>query len=181
MLEEYKEKFKKELVRLKDELSKIRTGRATTALLDNIFVEAYESKAPLPQLATITVPEPRVMVIQPWDKTIVKEVEKALANSDLGLSVKNEGGFLRATLPLLTEENRKKLVKILGEKAEKYRISMRLIRDKEKDEIIKMESNREITEDDKYRNIDDLDIQIKEYNKKIEELVKIKEEEIMTI
>lgn len=181
MLEDYKEKFEKELVRLKDELSRIRTGRATTALLDNIVVEAYEVKTPLPQLATITVPEPRVMVIQPWDKTVIKEVEKALANSDLGLSVKNEGTLLRATLPLLTEESRKKLVKILGEKAEKSRIAMRLIRDTEKDEIIKMENNKEITEDDKYRNIEDLDLHIKESNKKIEKIAKAKEEEIMTI
>ncbi|MCD4706103.1 ribosome recycling factor, partial [bacterium] len=127
------------------------------------------------------VPEPRVMVIQPWDKTVTKEIEKALANSDLGLSVKNEGTLLRATLPLLTEENRKKLVKILREKTEKSRIAMRLIRDSAKDEIIKMESNKEITEDDKYRNIEELDLHIKERNKKIEEIANAKEEEIMTI
>ncbi|NCF75100.1 MAG: ribosome recycling factor [Xanthomonadaceae bacterium] len=181
MLEDYKEKFEKELTYLKEELSRIRTGRATVSLLDNIIVEAYEEKTPLPQLATITIPEPRSIIIQPWDKTIIKEVEKALANSDLGLSVKNEGNFLRAVLPLLTEENREKLVKVLKEKVEKSRIAMRLIRDNAKERIIDMENNKEITEDEKYKNIENLDIQIKEYNRKIEEIAEAKEKKIMTI
>lgn len=181
VLENYKEKFEKEILHLKDELSKIRTGRATTSLLDSIVVNAYDTKTPLPQLANISVPEVRTIVVQPWDKSVLKEVEKALSNSDLGLSVKNDGSILRATLPLLTEDSRKKLVKILGEKLEKTRISMRLIRDNVKDDIKEMENKKDITEDDKYRMIEELDMDIKEYNKKIEEIGKAKEDEIMTV
>ncbi len=181
ILENYKEKFEKEITQLKDELSRIRTGRATTSLLDNIMVIAYDTKTPLPQLANISVPEVRTMVVQPWDKGVLKEVEKALSSSDLGVSVKNDGVILRVTLPLLTEESRNKLVKVLGEKLEKSRISMRLIRDNVKDSIKEMENKKDITEDDKYRMIEDLDLDIKEYNKKIEEIGKAKEEEIMTV
>ncbi len=177
----YRKKFDKEMEHLKDELSRIRTGRATVALLDNVMVEAYDAKTPLPQLADISVPEPRAMVVQPWDKSILKDVEKALVNSDLGISVKNEGPILRVTLPLLTEENRKGLVKVLGEKLEKSRIAMRRVRDSVKEEIKEMENAKDITEDDKYRMLEELDLDIKEYNKKIEEMGKVKEEEIMTV
>ncbi|MBT4277203.1 ribosome recycling factor [Candidatus Falkowbacteria bacterium] len=181
MIDSYKENFDKEIDRLKDELTKIRTGRATPALLQNIIVEAYEARTPLPQLANISAPEPRTLVVQPWDKSVTKEIEKAIASSDLGASVKNDGEILRITLPLLTEENRQKLVKLVGEKMEQARIAMRIVRDKVKDEIKEQENAKELTEDDKYRLIEELDLKIKEYNKKIEEIGKAKEEEIMTI
>lgn len=180
-INDYKDKFDKEIAHLKEELSRIRTGRASQALLDNVVVEAYGAKTPLPQLASVSVPEPRSLVVQPWDKSIVKEVEKALANSDLGVSVSNEGDILRVVLPMLTEENRKKLVKILNEKLEKTRIALRLTRDGVKDEIKESLTNKEITEDDKYKLLEDLDLEIKDYNKKVEEMGKSKEEEIMTV
>jgi ribosome recycling factor len=132
-------------------------------------------------MASITIPEPRSIVIQPWDKSVVKDIEKALTKSDLGLSVKNEGALLRATLPILTEENRKKLVKVLGEKLEKTRIALRQTRDHIKDSVKAMLATKELTEDDKYRFFEDLDIEIKNYNKKIEEIGKDKEEEIMKV
>ncbi len=181
VIEKYKEKFNQEIEKLKKELSKIRTGRASSALLESIFVEAYGVKTPILQLANISIPEPRVMVIQPWDKSIVKDMEKAISISDLGASVKNEGDILRVILPDLTEESRKKLVKLVGERMEKTRIALRLIRDEAKEEIKKMESAKEITEDDKYSLIEELDKTIKEFNAKIEEIGKKKEEEIMTV
>ena len=180
-ISDYNDKFEKEINHLKDELSRIRTGRANQALFDNIMIEAYETRTPLPQLASITVPEPRSLIVQPWDKNVLKEVEKALSNSDLGVSVKNDGNVLRVALPMLTEENRKKLVKVLHEKLEKTRISLRLTRDNIKDEIKKMLSDKEITEDDKFKLLEDLDLKIKDYNKRIEDMGKSKEEEIMTV
>lgn len=180
-IRDYNDKFEKEINHLKDELSRIRTGRASQALFDNIMIEAYETRTPLPQLASITVPEPRALIVQPWDKNVLKEVEKALSNSDLGVSVKNDGNVLRVTLPMLTEENRKKLVKVLHEKLEKTRISLRLTRDNIKDEIKKKLNDKEITEDDKFKLLEELDLKIKDYNKKIEDMGKNKEEEIMTV
>lgn len=180
-INDYKGEFEKEVNFLKEELAKIRTGRATQTLLDGVMVEAYGTKTPLPQMANITIPEPRAMVIQPWDKSVIKEVEKSLTTSDLGFSVKNDGDILRATLPILTEENRKKLVKVLGEKLEKTRIALRQTRDHIKDDIKSMVNDKELTEDDKYRLLEELDLEIKGYNKKIEEMGKTKEEEIMKI
>jgi ribosome recycling factor len=180
-ISEYKGDFEKEISFLKDELSKIRTGRATQTLLDSVIVEAYGTKTPLPQMANVTIPEPRALVIQPWDKTVLKDVEKALTVSDLGLSVKNDGDVLRATLPILTEESRKRLVKVLGEKMEKTRIALRQTRDHIKDDIKGMVSSKELTEDDKYKLLEELDLEIKSYNKKIEEMGKEKEEEIMKV
>lgn len=177
----YREGFEKELNHLKEGLAQIRTGRASITLLDGIMVDAYDTKTPVPQVASITIPEPRTIVVQPWDKSIAKEVEKALSNSDLGLSVQNDGDVLRCKLPDLNEENRKKLVKVLGDKVEQARIRIRLIRDNVKDEIKESTIKREITEDDKYRLFEDLDNEVKGYNKKIEEMSSIKEEEIMTI
>lgn len=177
----YREGFEKELNHLKEGLAQIRTGRASITLLDGIMVDAYDTKTPVPQVASITIPEPRTIVVQPWDKSIAKEVEKALSNSDLGLSVQNDGDVLRCKLPDLNEENRKKLVKVLGDKVEQARIRIRLIRDNIKDEIKESTIKREITEDDKYRLFEDLDNEVKGYNKKIEEMSSIKEEEIMTI
>ena len=180
-ISDYKVDFEKEINFLKDELSKIRTGRATQTLLDNVIVEAYGAKTPLSQMANITIPEPRALVIQPWDKSVTKEVEKALTVCDLGLSVKNDGDVLRATLPILTEESRKELVKLVGEKMEKTRIALRQTRDHIKDDIKEMVASKDLTEDDKYRLFESLDLEIKDYNKKIEEMGKIKEEEIMKV
>ncbi|MCK4744691.1 ribosome recycling factor [Candidatus Parcubacteria bacterium] len=181
IIEEYKTELEKAISHLKGELIKIRTGRANTALVDDIIIEAYEVKTPLAQLANITVPEVRTIIIQPWDKSVIKEIEKAIANSGLGAGVKNEGSILRIVLPQLTEEDRKKTVKILSEKLEQAKIALRQVRDEIKDKIKNMEGQKEISEDEKFRLIEELDLIIKERNKEIEDIGKAKEEELMTV
>lgn len=179
-IDEHKEKFDKVIDHLKTDMSSIRTGRATPALVENIKVVAYEGGETMPveQLASISVPEARQLLIEPWDKSIIKAIEKAINESDMGLSVANEGGSLRLTIPLMTDEMRQKIMKLLNEKLEVARISMRGVRDKVKDEINKQEKDKEISEDEKYNLIDDLDELVKKYNNNVKELGEKKETEI---
>ncbi|MFC1612928.1 ribosome recycling factor [Patescibacteria group bacterium] len=181
IIEQYKLDFEKAIEHLKIEISSIKTGRATPILVENIQVNCYGSKMPIPQLASINVPEPKNIVIKPWDKTIIKEIEKAIVNANIGLNPVNEGEQLRITLPALTEEDRITLVKLLHQKLEKSRIAIRGIRDKIKDIIIKMEKDKEIGEDERYREQKELDEVTTEYNEKIKEIGDRKEAEINTI
>ncbi len=179
-LNDQKIKLDKVLDHLKVELSSIRTGRATPALIENLKVTAYEGSEPLPlvQLASITVPENRQLMVEPWDKSTLAAIEKAITASDLGLAVANEGAHLRLTMPLMTEEVRQQIIKLLNEKLEDCRINLRQQRDKIKEEIIKQEKANQLSEDDRYRLIEDLDKQIKDYNNKIKELGDKKQAEI---
>lgn len=177
----YKPEFDKVIEHFKNEISSLRTGRATSALVENILVEAYGVKTPLKGLASISVPDPKTLLIEPWDKGILKEIEKAVQLANIGVSLVNEGTKLRLTIPPLTEESRKELVKVLQQKMEKSRISLRSIRDKVRSEIIEAEHNKQITEDDRYRMQEKLDDEIEEYNFKIKEIGEQKEKEIMTI
>lgn len=180
-LEDYKDSFEKNLEHLKKELSTIRTGRASPALVENILVEAYNTKTPLKQLATITVAEAKSLVIQPWDKTVIKEIEKQLAQTNLEATVRNEGSLLRVIMPPLTEENRKNLVKVLSQKLEATRVAIRAVRDEIRGRILTAEKNKEITEDDKFRLLEKLDTTTKNYINKVEESGEKKKEEILTI
>lgn len=175
-----KEKFDKVIDHLKIELSSIRTGRATPALIENVKVVAYDGgeAMPLVQLASISVPEARQLVIEPWDKSVIKGIEKAINSSDLGLSVANEGSILRLTVPLMTDEMRQKIRKVLNEKLEQGRIGIRAQRDKIKDEINKAEKAKEISEDEKYGLIEDLDEMVKEFNQTVKDMGDQKEAEI---
>lgn len=179
-LEEHKQKFDKVIDHLKIELSSIRTGRATPALIENIKVAAYEGGEAMSvvQLASISVPEARQLLVEPWDKSIIKNIEKAINESDLGLSVTNEGSSLRLTVPLMTDEMRQKITKLLNEKLETARISTRGVRDKVKEDINKQEKDKEISEDEKYKLIDKLDELVKKYNDQIKEQGENKEAEI---
>ncbi len=180
-IEQHKPEYEKNISRLKEELSSIRTGRAIPAILDRVVVEAYGVKTPLSQLANINVPDPRTLTIEPYDKNVIKDTEKAIQLADLGVSIVNEGSLIRISMPPLTEESRKELVKILGQKLEQVRISIRGVRDKIRDEINKAEKENEITEDDKYKSFTDLDNLTSEYNEKVKEMGDKKEKEIMTI
>ena len=181
LIEQASIEYSKSFEHLKDELSSIRTGRANPKILENIQVDAYDTKTPLIQLASISVPEARSIVIQPWDKNICKDIEKAIVEASLGLSPVNEGSQLRVAVPQMTEEDRKKIVKEINERLEKTRISIRTIRDKIKETIIEQEREKEITEDDKYKSIEELDKTTKEFNDQIKNLGAQKEQEIMTI
>lgn len=176
-----KTEFEAVLEHLKKELGSLRTGRAQTALVDNLQVEVYGLRQPLKQLAGISLQDSKTISIEPWDKSIMKDVEKALGDNNLGLSVINLGGKILAKVSMMTEETRKELLKVLGKIVETNKISIRGLRDKVKEEIIKAEKDKDITQDDRYQYLADLDNYISELNKKMEEIAKEKEEEIMTI
>lgn len=181
LIDNYKPDFDKALESLRSELATLRVGRANSIMVENILVESYGAKTSIKQLASITVPEARTILIQPWDKTIIKEMEKAIIEANIGISPVNEGSHIRLTISPLTEESRKELTKSVGEKMEKTRITNRQIRDKAKDKIVKQEKAKEITEDDKYDLIKKLNELVREYNEKIKEAGEAKEKEIMTL
>lgn len=180
-LKNYKDEFNKFVEFFKKGLQGLRTGRATPELVAHILVEAYGIKTPLEQLASISVPEPRMITVQPWDKTILKEIERALAEANLGTlpSIKSEIIYLN--LPPLSEESRKNLVKILHTKAEQIRVETRVLRDKIKSKIIQEERDKTITEDVKYRLIEELDIMIHDYSEEVRKITERKEGEIMSV
>ena len=180
-LSQYQEDFNKIVDYLKEELAGLRTGRANAAMVDNIMVDAYGSKMALKGVASINIPDARSIIVDPWDKTLVKEVENAIRNSGKNLNPANEGEFLRIAIPPLTEDSRKDLVKLVNEKAEQARIKTRQLRDKIKDEILRAEEAKEITEDQRFKSQQDLDKKCGDFNDKIKVIVGEKEKEIMTI
>ncbi|MBU0722473.1 ribosome recycling factor [Patescibacteria group bacterium] len=165
----------------KKDISSIRTGRANPAMLDGIFVDAYGTKTALVGLASINVPEARSMIVTPWDKTITKDIEKAITTANLGINPVNEGDKIRLVVPQLTEENRKELVKKLSEKMEIARIALRQIRDEIKNIIEAAFKDKAMSEDDKFRFIKELDEEITKQNDVLKSIKDKKEEEIMTI
>lgn len=166
--------FKKDIVSL-------RTGRANPVILDGLYVDVYGVKTALVGLASISVPEARSIVITPWDKTITKDIEKAVAAADLGINPVNEGDKIRLVVPQLTEENRKELVKKLNEKMETARVALRQIRDQIKESIEAAFKNKAINEDDKFRFFKELDEETARQNEELKKIKEKKEEEIMTI
>src|SRR3989304_3953474 len=146
-IQQHQPAFAKVIDHLRDDLKSLRTGRAHPAMIDGVLVEAYDSKTPLQQLASITLEESRSLIVQPWDKSIVKNIEKSITQANLGLSVTAEGGEIRVTVPLMTEEKREEMLKILRQKLENAKISLRAVRDRVKEGIIKGEKDGDITED----------------------------------
>ncbi len=181
LIDQYKEELGGVIDYLKKEISSIRTGRANPQILDNVQVDAYGTKTPLNQVASISVPEARTIVVEPWDKNIIKDAEKAIREANIGVNPVNEGNIVRLTVPQLTEESRKELIKMLNEKLEQARIKLRSLRDRIKEGIQKAEKNNEITEDDRFKLLKELDETISDYNKKIEAIGEEKEKEIMTV
>jgi ribosome recycling factor len=165
----------------KKEISTIRTGRANPAILEGVQVDAYGVKTPISGVAAISVPDGSSILVAPWDKNVIKDVEKAITDASLGLGIVNEGDKIRLSVPKMTEDNRKDLVKILNEKQEEARIVVRKVRDEIKTSIESAEKSKEITEDDKFSFIKDLDIEIGKINNQIKDLRNDKEKDIMTI
>ncbi len=180
-IEKYKHEFDNAFEFFKKEVSSLRIGRASPALVENIHVDSYGVKTPIVQLASIATPDARSLTIQPWDKSIIKNIERGIIEANIGINPVNEGNIIRITMPHLTQEDRKKLVKILLQKTEQGRIKSRLIRDKVRDDILKAEKNKDITEDDKFDFLKEVDEFTKEQNENIEKFSKNKEKEIMTI
>lgn len=173
--------FQKAVEFFKRDITSLRTGRVNPAILEGVQVEAYGAKSSINSLVNITVSGGQSMTVIPWDKNIIKEVEKAIVEAGLGVGVVNEGDKIRITVPQMTEENRKDLVKKLNEKLEKVRIVIRQIRDEIKESIEKGEEEKEINEDDKFRFIKELDEEVGKRNDELKDLRDKKEEEIMTI
>jgi len=163
------------------EISTIRTGRANPSVLDGIYVDSYGVKTPLNGLGNIGIADAQSLTVTPWDRNIMKDIERAISEANLGLGVVNDGDKIRLTVPRMTEEVRKEMVKKLNEKMEDSRIKVRKIRDEIKSDIEKAEKDKEIGEDDKFRFIKELDVEIGKLNDKIKELRDKKEVDVMTI
>jgi len=166
---------------LKQEMSGLRTGRASTALLDHVQVDAYGTHMPLNQLATISVPEPRLISVQVWDRSMVKAVEKAIVDSNLGLSPATEGQVLRLRIPELNEERRKELVKVAHKYAEAAKVAVRHVRRDGLDVVKKLEKNHEISEDDQTRLASDVQKATDGTIAEIDQMLAAKEKEILTV
>ena len=175
------EKMDKALQALRNELTNIRTGRATPSLLDQVKVDYYGAPTPVTQVANVSVPEPRMIVIQPWDRSLLKTIEKAIMTSDLGLNPNNDGTVIRLNLPLLTEERRKELVKVVNKKGEASRVEIRNIRRDFNDAVKKHVKAKEITEDDAKDATDFSQKLTDKYTKKIDDVLAQKEKEVMAV
>ena len=174
-------KMKKSLSALNDDFSAIRTGRASASLFDKINVDYFGTATPLNQVATISIPEARLVVIQPWDRNIIGEIEKAIQKSELSLNPSNDGKIIRIAIPPLTEERRKELVKIAKSTAENSKVAIRNIRRDANDELKKKLKKSEITEDDEKHGIDDIQKMTDKYVAEISKALEAKEKEIMEI
>lgn len=175
------EKMDKALQALRNELTNIRTGRATPSLLDQVKVDYYGAPTPVTQVANVSVPEPRMIVIQPWDRSLLKVIEKAIMTSDLGLNPNNDGTVIRLNLPLLTEERRKELVKVVNKKGEASRVEVRNIRRDFNDAVKKQVKAKEITEDDAKDATDFSQKLTDKFMKKIDDVLAQKEKEVMSV
>jgi len=180
LLDDLKPELEKTIQFLKSELVKIKTSRATPAMVEDIEIDCYNQKFPVKQLASINVPQPRLITIQPWDKAILQDIERGIRNKS-GFSPVVDGELIRINIPALNEEQRKEYCKVIADKAEESRVSIRLHRERVWKEIQEMEKRKEIREDDKFRAKDELQELIDDYNKKIDEMKKNKESEVMTV
>ena len=180
LLDNLKPELEKAVGHLKNELMKIKTSRATPAMVEDVEIDCYNQKLPLKQVASISVPQPRIIVIQPWDETILGDIEKSIRNNS-GFSPIVDGKIVRINIPSLNEEQRKEYCKIAADKSEEARISVRLHRESVWKQIQEMEKKGEMREDDKFRAKDDLQKLIDDFNKKIDDLKKSKESEVMTV
>jgi ribosome recycling factor len=166
---------------LRREFSSVRTGKASPALLDTVRVEAYGSHVPLNQVATVSAPEPRLLVVQPWDRGMIGPIEKALQTSDLGLNPSNDGKVVRVPIPALTEERRREYVRILHRMAEEGRVAVRLARKEANDEIKQRQKDGDISEDEARREQDEVQKLTDRHVQQIDDLMKHKEAEVMEV
>ncbi len=180
-LKQATDKMKKAITSTKEEFAQIRTGRASPTLLDRIDVDYYGTKTPLAQLAGISVPEARMLVISPYDKGAMSAIEKAIMASDLGVNPSNDGSVIRLNFPQLTEERRKELIKVVRERAEEGRVAVRNIRRHSKDDMERLKKEGHLSEDDLKRSERELQRLTDQYVGEIDELVSHKEKELLEI
>lgn len=178
---EAKERMEKAIATLKKELATIRAGRANPAMLDKIHIVYYGNDTPLSQMANISTPDPRSLVIQAWDKSALSDIERAIQKADLGLSPTNDGSIIRINIPPLTEERRKELVKVAKKTGEESKVAIRNIRRDANDEMKKLEKAGEVSEDESRRTHDDVQKLTDKYIEEVDSTVGIKEKEIMEV
>lgn len=179
IFEETRESMEKSVAALKRDLKRLRTGRASLSILDGIKVDYYGTMTPLNQMATLAVPESRLITIQPWDMSVIKDIEKAILKSDLGLTPSNDGKIIRIAIPPLTEDRRKELVKVVHNMCEDYKISLRNIRRDSNDLLKSMKKDGDISEDDLFKAQDQVQKITDEQIKLIDACFKDKEKEIL--
>lgn len=175
------EKMKKAIDALRRELASLRAGRATPALLDKISVDYYGSPMPVNQVANISVPEPRMITIQPWEKTMLAPIEKAILKSDLGLTPSSDGVIIRLSIPQLTQQRRTELAKVIHKKAEEARVAVRNIRRDANDSVKKLEKDKTISEDETKKAQEDMQKLTDRYIKEIDLVMTTKEKETMEV
>lgn len=180
-LKAMKAKFEQVIEKLQEDFKNIRTGRASTGLVENIQISYYGSTTPLKQMANLSTPDATQILIQPWDRNSLADIETAIRSSDLGLSPVNDGNAVRVVLPPMTQERREELTRNVSRKGEEARIALRNVRGETWDRIKKMEKNGELTEDDRYSAEKELNEIIDGFNKKVEDIIKEKEQEIKSI
>ena len=177
--EELKERMDKSLVALERDFKRVRTGRASTYLLDGIRIDYYDTPTPLNQLASLSTPEARLILIQPWDPQVLGDIEKAILKSELGLNPMNDGKVLRIAIPPLTEERRRELVKVVRKIAEESKVALRSIRRDSNDIIKDLKKEKEISEDESFRALDEVQKITGDFIKKIDEMSQVKEKEVL--
>lgn len=180
-INEFKSEFEKAIEFLKNDISGLRTGRANTALVENIMVESYGSKQPLKAVASISVADSKTLNVEPWDKSLLAVVEKSIRDSGMGVNPVNDGRLIRVCLPELTIERRNELVKVLHQKLENARISVRKIREEIRGMILEEEKEKSISEDERYHLQDQLEEIVKKHNEEIKNVGENKENEITNI
>lgn len=181
IIDQHKAEFDKAIDHLKQDITSLRTGRAAVSMVEDITVEAYGAKQPIKATATISVQDAKTITLEPWDKSMLANLDKAIQMSDLGVNPVNDGKMIRLIFPDLTSERRQELIKVLHQKLEQARITIRKVREDIRNEIEKAEKDKTITEDDKYTLQEDLDKLVKEYNEQVKKIGEAKEKDIMTV
>ncbi|MBP2662256.1 MAG: frr [Firmicutes bacterium] len=177
----HEDKMKKALEVLRKEYGSLRAGRATPSLLEKVMVDYYGSPTPVNQVANVSVPEPRMIVIQPWEKTMLNAIDKAIQKSDLGLMPTNDGIIIRLNIPQLTQERRSEIVKVIHKKAEECRVAIRNLRRDANDTIKKLEKDKTVSEDETKKAQDDIQKLTDRYIKEVDQIMAAKEKDIMEV
>ena len=180
-LKETEAKMEKSLASLKTDLNKVRTGRASLSLFDDIRVDYYGTPTPLSQVATMSVPEPRLITIQPWDTSVTAEIEKAILKSELGLTPSSDGKIIRIPIPRLTEERRKELVKVIKKMAEATKVALRNIRREANEQLKGLEKNKKIPQDQLHQMMEKVQTSTDKYIEKVDAALAVKEKEMLEI
>jgi ribosome recycling factor len=181
ILHNTEEKMRKAVDSVMREFSEVRTGRAHPGLVEGLHVDYYGTPTLLKQLASISVPDAHLIVIQPWDVTAIVEIEKAITKSSLGINPSNDGKVIRLSVPLLSKDRREEMVKLIHKMTEEGRVSLRTIRRDSKEALEKLEKDKVLTEDDKFRGIDELQKLVDKHIAKLDELLKTKEKEVIVV